>query len=227
MLHASAELTVEEACARLGLPPDAPPSALQGAFQRALKSSHGPDGHVPADRYRQIIDAYRVLRTREPPGPEPRRYEDWPSQIELTAAEAVAGGPKVGRLPTGRPFETRLPAGLRDGDLVWVWGWLLQVRIDEGGDLAVRGNDVWITARKPASQLKAGQRITIETPTGPFSFRLSAEAVAAGLARAPGLGLPAKRGHACGDLYVRLVEERRAQPRPVEILKRLAPHRAA
>ena len=181
---------------------------------------------MPAELYRDILEAYRVLRHVAPAGSGDHRFEVWPSQIELTPAEAITGGMKVGRLPTGRPFETKIPPALRDGDLVWVWGWLLQVKIDEGEALAVRGDDIWITARKHPSQLKPGARIAVETPLGPCSFRLSPEAVAAGLVRAPGLGLPASRGHALGDLYVRLVADRNAGV-AAEILKRFTPGRAA
>jgi hypothetical protein len=220
MFDSGSELSVEEACARLGLPLDAPSSDLQGAFQRALKAARGNDEHVAPDQYRDILAAYRRLRQREPEAPTDRRFEDWPSHIELTPTEAILGGVKVGRLPTGRQFETKLPAALRDGDLVWVWGWLLQVRIDEGGDLAVRGDDIWITAHKSPSQLRPGARVSVETPLGPFSFRLSPEAIAAGLARAPGLGLPPARRHSQGDLYVKLVADRRGAG-PAELIRRL------
>jgi hypothetical protein len=222
-----AALTIKQARLRLGLESDASPGELQGAFHRAIKAARGPDEHVPADAYREILEAYKVLRAIGPTSPsELHRFEAWPSQIELTPTEAILGGMKVGRLPTGRPFETRIPPALRDGDLVWVWGWLLQVRIDEGEDLAVRGDDLWVTARKHPSHLKPGARIGVETPLGPCSFRLSAEAVAAGLVRAPGLGLPPSRGHAQGDLYVRLIPDKSAGLAG-QIVKRLAPRSAA
>ena len=219
-----AELSIDKARQRLGLAADAPLSDLQAAFQQALQASRGADGHTPPDAYREILEAYRVLRGSAPTTESERRFEAWPSHIELTPAEAIAGGSKAGRLPTGRPFETKLPPGLRDGDLVWVWGWLLQVRIDAGEDLAICGDDIWITAHKPPSSLKAGMRVAVETPLGPFSFRLTEEAVERGLVRAPGLGLPASRGHAEGDLYVRLLADRRDGV--ASILKRLT-HRAA
>ncbi len=95
-----------------------------------------------------------------------------------------------------------------------------------GGDLEIRGDDIWINARKHPWHLKPGSRIGVETPLGPCSFRLSAEAVQAGLVRAPGLGLPPSRGHGQGDLYVRLIADRRAGVAP-EILYRLMPPRAA
>ena len=232
MLFQRADQTIEQARRRLGLEAETPLSELQGAFQRTIKAERGADEHVPAEAYREILDAYRVLRGAAGegrPGVEARRHEDWPSHIELTPTEAILGGMKVGRLPTGRPFETKLPAALRDGDLVWVWGWLLQVRIDAGEDLAVRGNDIWITARKHPSALKPGSRIMVESPLGPCSFGLSPEALAAALVRAPGFGLPPSRGHAQGDLYVRLMADKRAggPAELAELFKRLAPRRAA
>ena len=213
--------SVEEACACLGLAPDAPVSELQGAFHRALAAARADSEGAPGERYRQVLDAYRILRNRpDAPPPEDRRFEDWPSHIEITPAEAITGGMKVGRLPTGRPFETRLPPGLRDGDVIWVWGWLLQVRIDEGEDLAVRGNDIWITLRRPRAGVAAGMRLSLQTPAGPFSFKLSREAIEAGLARAPGFGMPARKQHPKGDLYVKLVLEDRPL-KPTEVLKKL------
>jgi len=220
-----AGLSIEAARRRLGLGSDAPLGDLQGAFQRALKAARGADGHVGPDAYREILQAYRVLRDEAPQRAGDRRFEDWPSHIELTPSEAIAGGPKVGRLPNGRPFETKLPPGLRDGDLCWVCGWLLQVRIDPGEELAVCGDDIWVTAHVPRSQLKPGARVAVETPLGPFSFRLTLEAIERGLVRAPGLGLPASRGHSQGDLYVRLAADKPGR-RPADLIRRLT-HRAA
>lgn len=214
-------ISIEQACERLGVSADLPASELQGAFRRAMTAGRGPDDHVPPERFRELLEAYRVLRHRgDQTPPDERRFDSWPSYIELTPEEALVGGPKVGRLPTGRPFETRLPPGLRDGDVIWVWGWLLQVRIDEGDDLSVRGDDVWITVRRPRAGVEAGMRLTFDTPAGPFSFRLTQEAIDAGLARAPGFGLPARKKHLKGDLYIRLVLEDRPL-NPAEKLRKL------
>lgn len=204
---------LENACAVLGLTVDSPAGELQGAFQRALATARGRDGQVPPEQFREILEAYRILGSRARPAAEERHYETWPSHIELTPAEAITGGMKVGRLPTGRPFETKLPAGLRNGDVIWVWGWLLQVKIDEGDDLVVSGDDVWITVRRARASLAPGMRLALDLPTGPFSFRLTQEAIDAGLARAPGFGLPARKKRPQGDLYVRLLlEDRRLNP---------------
>ncbi len=213
--------SVEQACESLGLSREFSPGELQGAFQRAVAEARGQGESVPPERFREILDAYKTLGAHSRAAdPAQRRFETWPSHIELTPEEAVLGGLKVGRLPTGRSFETRLPPGLRSGDVIWVWGWLLQVRIDEGDDLAVRGDDIWINVHRPRGALCAGMRLSLDTPTGPFSFRLTQEAIDAGLARAPGFGLPARKQHVQGDLYLRLVIEDRPL-NPAEKLRKL------
>ena len=228
MLQPGPNLNLEAARARLGLTLDDGPAELQGAFHRTVEAAR-VNPNLPQGVFREILEAYRLLRNHfaEAVGPDTRRFDYWPSTLELTAAEAVTGGAKTGRLPTGRPFTTRLPPGLRDGDLAWVHGWLLQVRIDQDPDLEIRGGDLWITARRNSSELKAGNRITVETPAGPWSFRLSAESIEACLARVPGAGLAASRGRPAGDLYIRFVVDERVERRGASLLRRLIPVRRA
>ncbi len=118
-------LTLVEACTRLGLDPktDDLRANLQGAFQRALRTSqNSPDGHVSPEHYHELLDAYRYLRRLTPDKPGSRSSKTGPSHIDISPAEAVAGGIKTGRLPNGRRFTTRLPPrrarrrpGLGDG----------------------------------------------------------------------------------------------------------------
>lgn len=223
MLSAGSEISLDEARARLGLAADSPSSALQGAFHRAIEAARGNADYAPPGRFRDLLEAYRVVREHYhlPDDIAARRYDYWPTVIDLTPAEAVAGGMKTGRLLNGRPFETKLPPGLRDGDLVWVWGWLLQVRIDEQPDMVVREGDLWMSSRKRIDEFQPGHRVSVDTPAGPWRFRLSEEAVKARLVRVPGAGLPASRGRPAGDLYVRFIVDR--QPHGAAALfKRLA-----
>jgi len=225
-----APLTLDEACERLGLDAHSHDlqAGLQAAFMRAVKAARIDDTPVPPDHYRTLLDAYRFLRALAPAqSPEERRFEVWPTQLVLTPIEAVKGGMKTGRLPTGRPFTTRVPPGLRDGDLIWALGWLVLVKIEDGEDLVVKGDDLWITARKPASSFKPGHRIGVETPMGPWSFRLSEAAVEQRLVRVPGAGLPAARKHPAGDLYVRFELEAETEKSAAALLRRLVPLRAA
>ncbi len=96
---------------------------------------------------------------------------------------------------------------------MWVWGWLLQVRIHEEPEIAVRQGDVWMAVRKAADELKPGARMQVSTPLGPWSFRLSEDAVRQRMVRVPGAGLPASRGRPAGDLYVLFSVKRPRQGR--------------
>ncbi len=199
-----AGITIDEARARLGLTGDSAPGELQGAFHRAIEVARGSAECADAGQFAEVLEAYRVVRAylHLPEDVGGRRFDYWPTVIDLTPAEAMAGGMKTGRLLNGRPFETKLPPGLRDGDLVWVWGWLLQVRIHEEPEIAVRQGDVWMAVRKAADELRPGHRLQVSTPLGPWSFRLSEEAVRQRMVRVPGAGLPPSRGRPAGDLYV-------------------------
>ena len=229
MLQPGANLTLEAARETLGLTPSEGPADLQAAFHRTVEAAR-VNPNLPHGVFREILEAYRLLRNHfaESVGPDTRRFDYWPSTLEMTPAEAVVGGAKTGRLPTGRPFTTRLPAGLRDGDLAWVHGWLLQVRIDHDPDLEIQGGDLWITARRASAELKVGLRMTVETPAGPWSFKLSQECIDACLARVPGAGLAASRGRPAGDLYIRFVVDERVERRTgASLLRRLIPVRRA
>jgi hypothetical protein len=228
MLHPGPALSLEAARARLGLAGADGPGDLQAAFHRTVEAARlNPD--LPHGVFREILEAYRILRTHfsEQPGGDARRFDYWPSVLELTVTEAVVGGPKTGRLPTGRPFTTRLPGGLRDGDLAWVHGWLLQVKVDHEPGLEIRGADLWITVRRRAAEMKPDARVTVETPAGPWTFRLSPESVEAKLARVPKAGLAASRGRPAGDLYVRFVVDETAERSAVSFIRRLIPVRRA
>jgi hypothetical protein len=228
MLHPGPALNLEAARARLGLAVSDGPADLQAAFHRTVEAARlNPD--LPHGVFRDILEAYRLLRTHftDQAGPDARRFDYWPSVLELTPTEAVVGGPKTGRLPTGRPFTTKIPAGLRDGDLAWIHGWLLQVRIEQEDALEVRGADLWVTVRRRASDLKPDARVTVETPAGPWTFRLSPESAEAMLARVPKAGLAASRGRPPGDLYVRFVVDERVERSAVSFIRRLIPVRRA
>ena len=228
MLQPGSNLNLEAARAMLGLSEADGPGELQGAFHRAVEAAR-VNPQLPHGVFRDLLEAYRLLRNHfaEAVGGDSRRFDYWPSTLELTAAEAVAGGAKTGRLPTGRPFTTRLPPGLRDGDLAWVHGWLLQARVDHDPDLEIRGADLWVTARRSPAEFKVGSRVTVETPAGPWTFRLSAESVQECLARVPGAGMCASRGRPAGDLYIRFVLDERVNRGAALLLRKLIPVRRA
>jgi len=149
---------------------------------------------------RLIIEAYRTLR---PKGASLRRVA--PRRLTITPAEAMLGGWRPVALADGRQVNVRLPAGLREGESLSVDGQPMLVSIVGEEGQAVLGDHYCLTAEVPLSLRSVGGRLVVDTPNGPQGLWVSVEDGARGLARARGLGLPARGRHGQGDLYVRLV----------------------
>src|SRR5438552_8674708 len=107
-------ITHAEARAILGLPPLADPNDVRHAFREAAKREHPDRPSGDAARFRTALEAYRVLQGQGLAIPGPPMAAEVP--MEITPAEALAGGDKEVRLADGRTIRIRLPAGLRDGE---------------------------------------------------------------------------------------------------------------
>jgi curved DNA-binding protein len=136
-----------QARAILKLAPDAPPSTWRAAFQREAKTAH-PDRGGDSERMRLVIEAYRFLKTADPPAatprPEPRARpqpkaarpkpppepevqarpaaEPEPERpdppLKISIVEAFRGAERLVRLKSGQRFKVRMPSGLQTGDVV-------------------------------------------------------------------------------------------------------------
>jgi len=197
-------MTALDAMRCLGLADAADANAVRAAFRDAAKAAH-PDHHGgDGERLRLIIEAYRTLRPKAslrqltPPNVAPRR-------LPITPAEAMLGGWRPVVLAEGRKVTVRLQPGLRDGEVLSVDGAPMTVAIVGAGGQAVLGDHLCVTAEVSSSVKAIGGRLVVDTPTGPQGLWVSAEDGARGLARARGLGLPARGARAQGDLYVWLV----------------------
>ncbi len=200
--------TIDAASARrlLGIPPGATAEDLRRAFNRAVKAAHPDRPGGDGERLRQVIEAYRRLDAAAPApsAPAPEAREETAARLEITPAQALAGGWTRLRLDDGREASVRLPAGLRAGDLVRISGRTFRVAIANGPGAAIAGDDLLMTARIDFALMIDGGRLEIETPAGKASVRISAADVARGFARLPGLGLPARGARVAGDLLLRL-----------------------
>jgi curved DNA-binding protein len=193
--------SIEAAEARrlLQIAPDASAGMLRRAFILAVKAAHpdriGGDG----ERLRQVIEAYRRLAAQATP-PQPGRE----ARLEISPAQAMAGGWTGVRLDDGRALSVRLPAGLRAGDRVRVSRERLLVAIANTADAAVSGDDLLITMRVERGLMSHGGRLAIETAGGETVIWISKTDAARGFVRLAGLGLPARGQRPAGDLLLRL-----------------------
>ena len=201
-----APLTHAEARAILGLSDDADPGALAGAFRAAAKLAHPDRPGGDAQRFRQVLEAYRLLQSswREPATLQAVRLSDF---VEITPQLAIIGGDALAVLAGGREVRADIPAGVRNGETLWVAEREVIVRVLADPVLQMRGSDVWITAPVAAAVLADGGRASLATPLGERSLWVTRKIAERRLVRIEGEGLPARADFPQGDLFIRLVPD--------------------
>ena len=206
----AAKLTPDAARAILGLASDAAPHTLIGAFRAAAKAAHPDRPGGDADRFREVLEAYRFLQAT-PRLPAVIRCAAAPipadqPHIEIGALTALNGG-EVEAVVAERRFSVRIPPGARHGETIRAGGTSFKLRIAPDAELQVRGSDLWVTAQVPTAMLMQGGRACVATPLGEKVLWISRKVAERGLVRLEGQGLPARGRHPQGSLFVRLVSD--------------------
>ncbi|MFZ5670553.1 MAG: DnaJ C-terminal domain-containing protein [Pseudomonadota bacterium] len=202
-------MTPRRARQRLGVGPDADEHALRAAFREAAKHCHPDRAGGDGAAFREVVEAYRLLRgaaAGPPPAPAPvvaPTVLAEPAVVALSPLTAIEGGEVAAETPDGRRLSVRLPAGLRPGERVRAGGLDFEVVI-RGEGVLVRGDDLWVTAVIEPCVLADGGRVFVPTPRGDRAVWISRKAAERGLVRLPGEGLPARGDRRQGDLFVRL-----------------------
>jgi curved DNA-binding protein len=207
------DLTPDEARAILGLPRDAGPEAVMGAFRAAAKLAHPDRGGDPA-RFLEILCAYRLLqslpqrpRAATSVGAEPPVAATFTAYAEISPMVALTGGEAEALLADGRRLPIKVPAGARHGEALKVDGETVRLRIRAESAMQVRGSDVWISAEVATQLLHEGGRAVVPTPLGERMLWITGKVAERRLVRLEGEGLPARDGQPQGSLYIRLVPD--------------------
>jgi curved DNA-binding protein len=197
----NAALSLEDARAALGLDPVDGPERLVGAFRAAVKLSHPDRPGGDAGRFREVLEAYRLLQTslETPPSPDPAG-----ARVEIDPLVALRGGEATATLRSGETVTVEVPAGVRRGETLRVGGEPVRAHIANNAALQVRGSDLWVTAAVPAFVLDEGGRVVAETPLGAKTLWVSRRIAERRLVRLEGQGLPARGAYPQGHLFVQL-----------------------
>ncbi|HVM98929.1 MAG TPA: molecular chaperone DnaJ [Caulobacteraceae bacterium] len=208
------DLTPDEARAILGLPRDAGPEAVMGAFRAAAKETHPDRPGGDAARFLEILSAYRLLQSLPLHRPSPVQAGERPSVApvftafaEISPMTALMGGDAEAILADGRRASFKAPAGARHGEVLSVGGETVRLRIRAESAVQVRGSDLWVSAEIPARLLDEGGRAVVATPLGERALWINGKVAERRLVRLEGEGLPARAGHPQGSLYIRLVPD--------------------
>jgi curved DNA-binding protein len=217
-MSSSSGMGVKRAREVLRLSPFHTTTELRRAFREAAKRAHPDRKGGDAERFREVVEAFRLLQAAaverakadhhiiQPPVPA-RPAAEGGLTLAVSPRVAFEGGQAEHGLPDGRRIRLTLPAGLRAGDTVRAGEALLTVAVRGDGEMMVRGDDLWITVPVDPRLLAEGGRIAIETPLGRRVVWITKKAGERGLVRLVGQGLPARAGHRLGHLFLRLTPQ--------------------
>ena len=230
---------IDTARARLGLAADGQVEveALTDAFHRAALAAHPDRPGGDAERFRAVVEAYRLLKTVAVAGEIPRETPKTPAppirrpapmttgvlraRIEIDPLTAVRGG--LAALSVGgRARQARVPAGVREGDrlrLMLKGGEvvLATVHLATAEALRVEGADLCQDVPIHPRKLAEGGRFTVETHAGPRDLWLARVRPAPLRYVLTDLGLPSLNGRPAGRLVIRLIPSA-AEPTPAEAM---------
>lgn len=208
MADAVSQMTARAARDALGVGPLAGPGEIRRAFRDAAKRAHPDRPGGSAERFRQVVEAYRVLQDAGRPADRilqpPARRAQAETALSISPLTAMRGGAADHRLADGRTIRLTLPPGLRSGDTVRAGEAQLTVSVRGEADMMVRGDDLWLTVPVPPRTLAEGGRLGLDTPLGRRIVWVTKKAGERGLVRLEGQGLPARGRHGQGHLFLRL-----------------------
>jgi curved DNA-binding protein len=223
-------LTIRDARAMLGLHGPSDADTLTRAFRAAVMAARPDLPGGDADRFRRVIEAYRLIQQAGGHAPALAAPVIRPAAqpvIGVEIAMALNGGAIEVAAPDGRPLRVTVPAGLRTGDHIRLRGageggvdLFMAVRLVGDDGLRAMGDDLHMTAAIEPRLLNDGGRVEIETHAGPRSAWLAPAGPQPARIRLKGLGLPARGARPCGHLFVTLTPGEDAPSAAEHLLQR-------
>ena len=210
----------------LGVAPGATPAELRLAFREAAKSAHPDRPGGDAERFRQAVEAYRLLTDPVPTGaivqPPATVRKNAPDDriLPITPLLSLNGGVVLRDMADGRSLKITLPAGQRSGDLLRAGADMFEIAVRGDAQIMVRGHDLWVTTPLHPHVLAQGGRVAVDTPLGRRVVWVTKKAGERGLVRLAGQGLPARGDHPQGHLFLRLTEQTRTTDTAARALRR-------
>lgn len=205
---------IRDALSLLGLgTPEHDAASLKTAFRSAVKTARPDQAGGDADRFRQVIAAYRLLQAQGEArlalaAPVVRAAP--PPVATLTPRQAVAGA-RIDIRMGARRLRLSVPAGMRTGQHLRLKGagldggdLYLRVLIRPAEGLSVLGDDLFMTAPASERVLADGGRLEIQTHAGPRSAWITPGLSSPVRLSLRGLGLPARGARPAGRLIVTL-----------------------
>jgi DnaJ-class molecular chaperone len=151
-------------------------------------------------------------------GPRQARGEDFSAQVTVSFEEAAKGGTRRVVLQNGEQIDVKIPAGVKDGQVVRVKGRggagrggaangdiLLTVSVAVHPWMVRDDNDIRMDLPVTLKEAVLGGKVPVPTLTGTVALSVPAGANTGTVLRLKGKGIAAHGATPAGDLYVRLV----------------------
>jgi DnaJ-class molecular chaperone len=143
--------------------------------------------------------------------------EDFSAAVTVSFAEAAIGGTRRVMLQNGEQIDVKIPAGVKDGQVVRVKGRggagqggpngdiLLTVSVAPHPFMTRDGNDIRMDLPVTLREAIVGGKVPVPTLTGTVSLSVPPNSNTGTVLRLKGKGIAANGAVAAGDFYVRLV----------------------
>ena len=210
----AAALTLRDAYGLLGLHGPVEPHRMAALFRAAVKAARPDQSGGDAERFRRVIEAYRLIQKRGGAGPALEAPAVRPAPLPVVVVsplEAVHGACANVAIPGRGPLRIMVPAGLRTGEHIRLRGaatdggdLYLPVLIRAADGLKARGDDLYMTWPVEPRLLQDGGRVEIDTHAGPRRAWVVGGMDGAVRLCLKGLGLPARGPRPAGRLFVTL-----------------------
>jgi curved DNA-binding protein len=207
-------LTLRDAYGLLGLHGPVAPRRLAELFRAAVKSSRPDQPGGDAERFRRVIEAYRLIQKRGIAGLalDAPKVRPMPLPVVvLSPLEAIHGACATVAVPGRGALRVMVPAGLRTGEHVRLRGaapdggdLYLPVLIRAADGLKVLGDDLFMACPVDPRLLADGGRVELETHAGPRHAWVVGGMAGTVRLCLKGLGLPARGARPPGRLFVTL-----------------------
>ena len=151
-------------------------------------------------------------------GKQPRKGEDLQFSTTVTLEEAAHGATRRVVLGDGRQVEARVPAGVKDGQVIRLRGQgvpghrggpsgdaLISVNIAPHPSIQREGRDLKMDLPITLKEAVLGGKVTVPTLSGSITLTVPANSNTGKTLRLKGKGLPGSGSEPAGDLYIRLV----------------------
>lgn len=196
----------------LGVPADADRAHLARAFRAAIKAARPDHAGGDAERFRQLIAAYRLIQQADVVS-RPSiavAVPDFAPVVSITAQDALNGG-QADLVVEGVAITFSIPRAARTGDVIDVALRPAQpplacpILIRPAAGLTALGDDLFMTWPVCITLLRDGGRLAIDTHAGQQSAWVTPGLLAPVRLRLKNLGLPARADRPQGHLFVTLV----------------------